>query len=104
MYVQVIVFTCKIYGGLRARVHSSIQTTVSAKLRRAVAASQASFTRIAKVSFRLFVCQCPTGAVLAKLSGIPLPDCRKVLLGGAAESHPPSRAPRATSTTRTSYL
>ena len=28
VYVQVIVFACKIYGGLRARVHSSIQMTV----------------------------------------------------------------------------
>ena len=28
VYVQVIAFACKIYGGLRARNHSSIQTTV----------------------------------------------------------------------------
>ena len=32
VYVQVIVFTCKIYGGLRARVHRSIQTAVAGLL------------------------------------------------------------------------
>ena len=32
VYVQGIVFTCKIYGGLRARVHSSIQTAVACLL------------------------------------------------------------------------
>ena len=29
VYVQVIAFAYKIYGGLQARIHSSIQTTVS---------------------------------------------------------------------------